>query len=149
MSQTKKQHTRRRELLSRYGRVTNWHASLREHADRPRGRPPARESRATVLIEGEFTEPVGGVTRFLIQVSPAEKPELGNAEVPNVGVFISVKPEFQGVVDMTDGRFHELLTLAASNRLAWCHFAFTTPYRRSAFIVSIDFTTQPPDDETK
>ena len=148
MSQTKKQHIRRRELLSRYGRVTNWHSSLREHADRPRGRSPVRESRATVLIEGEFTEPVGEVTRFLIQVSPTEKPELGNVEVPNVGVFISVKPEFQGVIDMTEDRFHELLTLAASSRLAWCHFAFTTPHRRSSFIISIDFTTQPPDDET-
>jgi hypothetical protein len=40
----------------------------------PRGQPPVRESRATVLCEGEFTEPVGEVTRFLIQVSPTETP---------------------------------------------------------------------------
>ncbi|MEX3853689.1 hypothetical protein AB3X94_06425 [Paraburkholderia sp. BR10923] len=106
-----------------------------------------RESRATILIEGEFTEPVGEVTRFLIQVSPTEEPELGNVEVPNVGAFISVKPEMQGVVDMTEGRFQELLTLAASGRLDWCFVAFTAPFRRSAFIVKIDFTTQGPRDE--
>lgn len=148
MSAKKQQHRRRRELLSRYGRVTNWHASLRERADRPRGQPPVRENRATVLIEGEFTEPVGEVTRFLIQVSPTETPELGNVEIPNVGVFISVNPELQGVVDMTEIRFQELLTIAASGRLTWCQVVFTAPFRRSAFIVSTDFTTRSPDDET-
>jgi|GEM_PF-2425460 len=147
MAKTKHPH-RRRELLSRYGRVASWHASLTERVDRPRGYPPERESRASIQLEGEFTEPVHEVIRFLIQVSPTDKPGIGNAEVPNVGAFISVKPELQGVVDMTEGHFQELLTLAASGRLAWCHVAFTVPFRRSALIVSIDFTTRPPDDET-
>jgi hypothetical protein len=138
----------RRELLNRYGRVTSWHASVSERADRPRGHPPVRESGASILIEGEFTEPVRDVTRFLIQVSPTDKPDIGNADVPNVGAFISMKPELQGVVDMTEGHFQELLTLAASGRLAWCFVAFTVPYRRSALIVNIDFTTRPPEDET-
>lgn len=139
---------RRRELLSRYGRITSWHASVTERVDRPRGYPPERESRTSIQLEGEFIEPVRDVTRFLIQVSPTDKPGIGNADVPNVGVFIAVKPELQGVVDMTEGHFQELLTLASSGRLAWCHVAFTVPFRRSAFIVSIDFTTRPPDDET-
>ncbi|WP_146749843.1 hypothetical protein [Paraburkholderia bryophila] len=138
----------RRELLSRYGRITSWHASLTERVDRPRGCPPERESRTSIVLEGEFTEPVRDVTRFLIQVSPTDKPDVGNTDVPNVGVFISLKPELQGVVDMTDGHFRELLTFASSGRLTWCHVAFTVPFRRSAFIVSIDFTTRPPDDET-
>ncbi|MBB5411045.1 hypothetical protein HDG34_005002 [Paraburkholderia sp. HC6.4b] len=116
--------------------------------DRPRGSPPERESRVSILMEGEFTEPVRDVTRFLIQVSPTDKPSIGNADVPNVGVFISIKPELQGVVDMTDDHFQALLTLASSGRLEWCHVAFTVPFRRSAFIVSVDFTTRPPDDET-
>lgn len=137
----------RRELLSRYGRVTSWHASLTERVDRPRGYPPERESRTSIVLEGEFTEPVRDVTRFLIQVSPTDKPGVGNTDVPNVGVFISLKPELQGVVDMTDTHFRELLTLASSGCLAWCHVAFTVPFRRSAFIVSIDFTTRPPDEE--
>ncbi|MEI5997201.1 hypothetical protein H3V53_08295 [Paraburkholderia bengalensis] len=115
--------------------------------DRPRGYPPARESRASILLEGEFTEPVRDVTRFLIQVAPTNKPDIGNADVPNIGAFISNKPELQGVVDMTESRFQELFTLAASGRLEWCHVAFTVPFRRSALIVSIDFTTRPPDEE--
>jgi hypothetical protein len=138
----------RRELLSRYGRVTSWHSSLSVRADRPRGHPPERESRASIQLEGEFTEAVGGVVRFLIQASPKDKPALGNAAVPNIGAFISVKPELQGVVDMTEGEFQRLLTLAASDRLAWCFIAFTLPFRRSALIVSIDFSTRAPDDET-
>jgi hypothetical protein len=144
---SRKQH-RRKSLLSRYGRITNWHASLSERADRPRGLPPRRESRASIQLEGEFTEPVGGVIRFLIQISPESKPDTGNVEPPNVGAFISVKPELQGVVDMTEGRFQQLLALAASGRLAWCFVAFTEPYRRSALIVSISFDTRPPDDES-
>jgi hypothetical protein len=138
----------RRELLSRYGHVISWHASLSARADRPRGHPPGRESRASIQLEGEFTEAVGGVTRFLIQVSPTDKPDVGNAAVPNIGAFISVKPELQGVVDMTEGEFQRLLTLAASDHLAWCFVAFTVPFRRSALIVSIDFSTRAPDDET-
>jgi len=138
---------RRRELLGRYGRITSWHASLSERVDRPRGQPPERESHASIQFEGEFTEPVRDVTRFLIQVSPKDKLGIGNADVPNVGAFISIKPELQGVVDMTDSHFQELLTLAGSGRLAWCHVAFTVPFRRSALIVSIDFTTRPPDEE--
>lgn len=139
---------RRRELLSRYGRVTGWHASLTERVDRPRGYPPERESRASILLEGEFTEPVRDVAQFLIQVSPTDKLGIGNANVPNIGAFVSIKPELQGVVDMAESRFQELLTLAASGRLEWCHVAFTVPFRRSALIVSIDFTTRPPDEET-
>lgn len=147
MNKAKLRHPRR-ELLSRYGRVTGWHSSLSIHADRPRGYPPARESRASIQLEGEFTEAVGGIVRFLIQVSPKDKPDLGNAAVPNIGAFISVKPELQGVVDVTEGEFQRLLTLAASDHLAWCFIAFTLPFRRSALIVSIDFSTRAPDDET-
>jgi hypothetical protein len=101
----------------------------------------------TIHLEGELTEPVGGVNRFMIQISPSDNPDIGNADRPNVGAFISVKPELQGVIDMTEGHFHQLLTLAASERLTWCYFAFTTPYRRSALIVSASFDTRPPDDE--
>ncbi|RZF31203.1 hypothetical protein EVC45_04445 [Paraburkholderia sp. UYCP14C] len=137
MDKPKHRH-RRRELLSRYGRVTAWHASLFEHADRPRGQPAGREARASIQLEGEFTEPVGDTTRFLIQVSPTDKPDIGNTDVPNVGAFISIKPVLQGVVDMTECRFQQLLTLAASGRLAWCFVSFTMPYRRSALIVSPD-----------
>jgi hypothetical protein len=143
---SRKQHYRRRELLSRYGRIASWHVSLSERADRPRGHPPRRESNASIQLEGEFTEPVGGVIRFMIQVSPTSKPDIGNSDQPNVGAFISVKPELQGVVDMSEGHFQQLLTLAASERLGWCFVAFTAPYRRSALIVSISFDTRLPDE---
>ena len=134
--------------MSRYGRIASWHASLTERVDRPRGYPPERESRASILLEGEFTEAVRDVTQFLIQVSPTEKPDMGNVGVPNVGAFISIKPVLQGVVDMTERQFLALLTIAASGRLEWCHVAFTVPFRRSALIVSVDFTTRPPDEAT-
>jgi hypothetical protein len=94
-----------------------------------------------------FTVPVAGVIRFMIQISPTDQPGVGNPNGPSIGSFISVKPGFQGVVDMAEGQCQQLLTLAASGRLAWCYIAFTLPYRRSALIVSINFNTRPPDDE--
>jgi hypothetical protein len=99
-------------------------------------------------LEGELTEAVAGVARFLIQVSVKDKPDLGNAPTPNIGVFISVKPELQGVVDMSEGEFQRLLTLATSDCLKWIFVAFTLPVRRSALITCIDFNTRAPDDET-
>ncbi|APR37348.1 hypothetical protein BTO02_01685 [Paraburkholderia sp. SOS3] len=98
-------------------------------------------------LKGEFTEPVGEVTRFLIQVSSTDKPDIGNTDLPTVGAFISINPELQGVVDMAEGHFQELLTLAASGHLARCFVAFTVPFGRSAKIVSIDFSTRAPDHE--
>jgi len=91
---------------------------------------------------------VGDVIRFMIQLSPTSNPDIGNPERPNVGAFIALKPELQGVVDIGEGRFQQLLTLATSGRLEWCHVAFTAPYRRSALIVSISFNTRPPDEDT-
>lgn len=143
-----KHRTPRRELLSRYGRVVSWHANLSVRADRPRGYPPWRETHASIQLEGEFTEAVAGVARFLIQVSHKDKPDLGSTTIPNIGAFISVKPEMQGVVDMTEAEFQRLLTLAASDRLEWIFVAFTVPLRRSALITSIDFSTRGPDEET-
>jgi hypothetical protein len=99
-------------------------------------------------LEGELTEAVAGVARFLIQVSVKDKPDLGNAATPNIGAFISVKPELQGVVEMSEGEFQRLLTLATSDRLKWIFFAFTLPVRWSALITCIDFNTRAPDDET-
>ncbi|MEP9323270.1 hypothetical protein PPMP20_09035 [Paraburkholderia phymatum] len=93
-----------------------------------------------------MTEAVNGVTRFLIQVSPIVEPGIGNADVPSVGAIVSVKPVLQCVVDMTESQFQRLLTLAASGCLAWCFVAFTVPFRRSALIVSVDFSTRSPDD---
>ena len=138
----------RRELLSRYGRVVSWHVSLSVRADRPRGHPPRRESHTSIQLEGAFTEAVAGVAKFLIQVSLKDKPDLGNTAIPNIGAFISVKPEFQGVVDLTESEFQRLLTLATSDRLAWIFVAFTSPLRRCALITSIDFSTRAPDNET-
>jgi hypothetical protein len=82
----------------------------------------------------------------LIQVSPVAETEIGNADVPSVGAIVSVKPVLQCVVDMTEIQFQRLLTLAASGYLAWCFVAFTVPFRRSALIVSVDFSTRPPDE---
>lgn len=137
---------RRSDLVRRYGRITSWHAGLWVRADRPRGLPPRRESSTSIHLTGEFTEPVGDVTRFMIQIGTAKDLSLGNSNGPSIGSFISVKPELQGVVPVSDVEFQQLLILTASGRLEWCIVSFTTPFRRSALIVSIDFSTRPPSE---
>jgi hypothetical protein len=141
-----KDRDRRSDLMNRYGRITNWHAGLWVHADRPRGRPPCRESSTSIHLTGELTEPVRGVTKFMIQIGIVKNPSLGNSEVPSVGSFISIKPELQGVVGVSEAEFQNLLILTASGRLEWCFVSFTSPFRRSALIVSIDFSTRPPSE---
>jgi hypothetical protein len=133
-------------LLSRCGKITSWHAGLLVRADQPRGRPPSRESRTSIRLAGEFTAPVGEVSRFMFQIDTKENPSTGNSDVPSVGSFISIKPELQGVVVLSEAEFQKLLILVASARLDWCFVSFTSPFRRSALIVSIDFSTRSPSD---
>lgn len=136
----------RNDLVSRYGHITSWHAGLWVRADRPRGLPPVRESNTSIHFVGVLTEPVGEVTKFMLQVGIAKNPSLGNSDVPSVGAFISIKPELQGVVAVSEAEFQRLLLLAASGRLEWCFVSFTPPFRRSALIVSIDFSTRSPSE---
>lgn len=138
---------RRSDLISRYGRIASWHAGLWVRADRPRGLPPSRQSRTSIHLSGEFTEPVGEVTRFMVQIDTEKNPSIGNADVPSVGSFISIKPELQGVVALSEAEFQKLLILVASARLDWCFVSFTPPFRRSALIVSIDFSTRSPSED--
>jgi hypothetical protein len=137
---------RRSDLVSRHGRITSCHAGLWVRADRPRGLPACRKSRTSIHLAGELTEPIGEVTRFMFQIDEEKNPSLGNSEVPSVGAFISIKPELQGVVTVSKAEFQQLLMLAASGRLEWCFVSFTPPLRRSALIVSIDFSTRPPSE---
>jgi hypothetical protein len=82
----------------------------------------------------------------MIQIGTAKDPGLGSSDVPSIGSFISVKPELQGVVAVSETEFQQLLILTASGRLEWCFISFTTPFRRSSLIVSIDFSTRPPSE---
>ncbi|MBB5503246.1 hypothetical protein [Paraburkholderia sp. MM5384-R2] len=83
----------------------------------------------------------------MIQIDTEKNPSIGRSDVPSVGSFISIKPQLQGVVALSDAEFQKLLILAASARLDWCFVSFTPPFRRSALIVSIHFSTRSPSED--
>ncbi|MFS6674140.1 hypothetical protein, partial [Staphylococcus aureus] len=70
------------ELLQRSGEIKQIHTSLSVRADKPRSLPPERKTMLTIDIEGEFTEPVAGVTQFSMMAFVDADPTIGQTKVP-------------------------------------------------------------------
>ncbi|MFJ1253849.1 hypothetical protein [Cupriavidus sp. CuC1] len=136
-------------LLTREGIITGWRASLHVLAERHRGGLRERKGSAWLVLEGELTEPVSGVSGFSIHMFPVTEPFVGQAQIPSVGSFIRVKPVMDGVVELSDREFDFVVTLVASGRIASCSVAFQPPRYGRALIASIGFSSDPPtlDDE--
>ncbi|QQX83746.1 hypothetical protein JJQ59_15190 [Cupriavidus necator] len=102
-----------------------------------------------MILEGEWTEPVTGVSRYAFHLFPVSEPCVGQAGVPSVGSFIRTKPVMDGVVELSGKEFDFVVTLAASGRTASCSVAFQPPRYGRVLIVRGSFGTDPPtpDDE--
>jgi len=136
---------RKSDLLSRYGTVHDTRIDLNIQAERLHGNLYQRKSSIYVDVIGEFTEPVSGVTQFSILTFPVEKPELGKTVIPSIGSFIRIKPTAQSVIELSLEEFQNLMQLAASGKLRSCYLAFNEPFRGRASIVSISFSSDPPE----
>lgn len=100
----------------------------------------------TIDIEGEFTEPVAGTSKFSIMAYVDANPVVGQVEVPSVGAFTAIKPVLQGGIDLSPSEFQSLLTMASSGMLRSCYVVFTKPRYRSALIVSVGFNSKTVDE---
>ncbi|WP_244222767.1 hypothetical protein [Cupriavidus lacunae] len=140
----------RATLLTRDGVITGWRASLHVLAERQRGGPRERKGSTWLVLEGELTEPVAGVSGFSIHVFPVSEPCVGQAEIPSVGSFIRTKPVMDGVVELSEREFDFVVTLVAAGRIASCSVAFQPPRYRRALIARVSFSSDPPtpEDET-
>ncbi|CAJ0736374.1 hypothetical protein [Ralstonia mannitolilytica] len=96
----------------------------------------------TIEIQGEFTEPIAGISQFSIMTYVHANPVIGQAEVPAIGAFTAIKPMLQGGIDLSPSEFQSLLTMAAAGMLRSCFIAFTRPRYRSALIVTADFDSR-------
>ncbi|VVE46512.1 hypothetical protein PCE31106_04418 [Pandoraea cepalis] len=131
-------------LLSRDGVITSWRASLFVYAERRRGGPRERKGRAWLVVEGELTEPVAGVSGYSIHMFPGNEPSVGQSEIPSVGSFIRTKPMMEGVIELSEREFGFISTLLSSGRVLFCSVAFQPPRYGRALIASIDFSSAPP-----
>lgn len=143
---TQKAKRRASELLPRYGAVTDARISMHIYAHKERGKLRERSSSVSIEVIGRFTEAVGEITQFSILVLPVLRPTLGQAETPSVGSFSQFKPIARGVVELSFDEFQHLMLLSTSGSLQSCYFAFNEPYRGRALIVSISFSSGPPEE---
>lgn len=135
----------KRALLSITGSPTDWGGELFVYGDRRDG----SDLRHTILsldIRGEFTTPVRGTTAFVLRVRSEDKPSLGNVEIPCVGVWIAVKPAFDGSVNLSHREFDLVLAMAASGKLASVHLNFQEPRYGKSLIATVSFSSYRPEE---
>jgi hypothetical protein len=137
---------KKRDLLPREGRVLDWTVDIHVRAEGSKV-SRKRESSRYLILEGEFTEPLGGVTSFLLQLSPDPEPTVGAREIPSVGSVIQVKPNIQAVASLTPDEFHYLFLLASSGKLRSVYMAVQEPHYGRALIASFSFSSREPEDE--
>jgi hypothetical protein len=135
---------KKRELLPREARVVGWTVDV--HA-RGEGSKTARrrESSQYLIIEGELTEALGGVTSFLLQLWPDPDAGVGTREIASVGSVIQVKPKIQVAASLTPAEFHRVFLLASSGNLRSVYMAVQEPRYGRALIASMSFSSREPE----
>jgi hypothetical protein len=136
----------KRELLSREGLVSGWTLDIYASAVGTKN-IRSRESARYLIVEGEFTEAVKGVAKFLLQVSPESEPGVGAREMPCVGSVLQLKPQIQAAATLTSDEFHDLLLLASTGKLRTFQMAFQEPHYGHALIASMSFSSRDPERE--
>lgn len=133
----------KRSMLQREGSVSSWTLDIYARAE---GKTNARSrgSAQYLILEGEFIEPLKGVARFSVQLSPADEPDLGAREIPTVGSVLRVKPEVQAAGTLTSDEFRSVLLLASAGKLRTFGMVFQEPRYGSALIASFSFSTDDP-----
>lgn len=104
---------------------------------------PAGENKSSVhlTLEGDFREPVRGVSRFSLLICPDRDASAGQSKAPGVGSFLRAIPVMEGVVELLEHEFDTLMTLVVAGRLAACAIDFVTPRYGKADIRCIAFST--------
>lgn len=137
---------RKRGLLSRDGNILDWTVDIYVRAEGTK-RSRTRDSAQYMILEGELTEPLNGVTQFLLQLHPAEQPDLGARETPSLGAIIQVKPKIQVAGTLTPEEFRSLFLLAGSGKLRSCALVFQEPHYGHALVAGMSFSSRPPESE--
>lgn len=135
-----------RPLLAREGSVSAWALHVYARAD---GNKNHRERRSShyLLLQGEFSERVKGVSHYSLQLTSAVEPNVGNQDMPCVGSILRVKPRIEAGATLTKEEFEALLTLATTGNLRHMGMRFEELRYGSGLIVSMSFFSHPPQEE--
>jgi hypothetical protein len=136
----------KRELLSREGVVQDWTMDIHVRAEGTK-LSRTRESSRYIILDGELTESLNGVTKFSMQVQTEAEPELGHRGMASLGSNIQVKPQVQVVVTLTLEEFQSLLMLASSGKLRSFRMVFQRPHYGHALIANMSFSSRAPESE--
>lgn len=135
---------RKQELIARSGSVLDWGGYMFIHGDRRAGEG-CRTTLMSLDVRGEFTAPVKGVSEFRLRLTPETSPGSGNAVIPCVGAWTSVKPALDGTVVLSDREFDLVRTMAAAGKLASIYVSFQEPHYGCSLIASVSFSSDPPE----
>lgn len=135
-----------RPLIAREGSVLAWELHIYARAD---GSKQHRERKSSLylVLQGEFSEPVKGISLYSLQLMSTAEPDVGNREMPCVGSILRVKPRIDAGGTLTKEEFEALLTLATTGNLRHMGMIFEEPRYGSALIASMSFFSQPPTEE--
>lgn len=133
----------KREVLARDGPVTAWEVDVFSYVHSYKGFHE-RRSMACLVVDGEFTEPVEGISKFSVQVSPdAIK---GDTESSSVGSLLQTKPQLQFVGSLTQDEFRAVLALATTGNLREFACNMEQPHHGDARVFSFGFSSQRSND---
>lgn len=136
--------TKKRDLLSREGLVLDCTIDIHVRAEGSK-HSRTRDSGQYLIVEGDVTEPLNGITKFLLQVSPVAEPDLGARDMPCVGSVLQVKPTIQAAATLTPAEFQSVLVLASSGKLRSVRMAFQEPHYGRALVASLSFSSRVPE----
>jgi hypothetical protein len=129
-------------ILGRQVSVQSVAAYISCHAEKPRGLPPRYEGGPWLSVRGTLDEPVRDVREIVIGVRPEDRDGPSTSNRPSVGAIIQTQPKVHAVVGLRTADFDRVWTMATTGQLRYCWLAFTEPYRRSALVVSVQFSNE-------
>ena len=131
-------------ILSCYGVVLGWEPYMFVRGDRRHG-ICSRESLRCLNISGTFTSPIRTISRFMLRIYPDADPQANNDAVSSIGVWIGMRPLFDGVVKLSLQEFDFVLAMAQASKLVSIHLCFQKPFYNRSAITSVSFSSEPPD----
>ncbi len=129
------------DILSREGAITDWSLQLYVHAVDAKGER-TRKADTYLMVHGEFTEAIKGVSKFSVQLWEQEEPPVGRAEIASIGSITSAKLVLQAAAALSPSEYRTVLALATGNRLRYFSCSFQSLRYGSGLITGIGFDTE-------
>jgi hypothetical protein len=141
---TKKPKAKRANLY-RTGTVTKWSAGVGVMLADKVLSPGNRLGGIDLTLEGDMSEPVKGVSSFVLRLYPTT---IGDDEkVKCVGAVMKAKPALELLLFVTLAELQLIATLAASGVQIYCRFGFQEPKYNQGEVHTFTISTQHQQDE--